>query len=319
MFILTVCNHKGGTGKTTTSINLSAALSMSGKRVLVIDLDPQGFLTRMMGLGEPAPEASSLVLFKQDTDKPPPIQELPAFDLIPSSPALSATMRKLTKPTDVLWAKEYLETVISGYDVVLIDTAAAVTVYSLNALVASNAVVIPVAPEYQPVVGAEQTYQTVSMVKKRLNPGLAEQRFLFTMVDGRKKNHRAYREYLRGKYGSTVMSTIVRTCTTLSVSARNGTTVFDADVLARGAVDYANVADEWLQIMSQGEQPQPSADSFEEPIANPEPDVVETRATTVNPTVQEPVAEQLEAQSEHSTKPLRESFFRPRGPFRRSE
>ncbi len=197
MFILTVCNHKGGTGKTTTSINLSAALSLSGKRVLVIDLDPQGFMTRMMGVSEPAPEASSLVLFQQDTDGPAPIQALPSFDMISSSPALSAAMRKLTKPTDVLWAKEYLERTISGYDVILIDTAAAVTVYSLNALVASDAVVIPVAPEYQPVVGAEQTFQTVSMVKKRLNPALKEQRFLFTMVDGRKKNHRSYREYMR--------------------------------------------------------------------------------------------------------------------------
>ena len=290
MFILTVCNHKGGTGKTTTSINLSAALSLSGKRVLVIDLDPQGFMTRMMGVSEPAPEASSLVLFQQDTDGPAPIQALPSFDMIPSSPALSAAMRKLTKPTDVLWAKEYLERTISGYDVILIDTAAAVTVYSLNALVASDAVVIPVAPEYQPVVGAEQTFQTVSMVKKRLNPALKEQRFLFTMVDGRKKNHRSYREYMRGKYGATVMSTIVRTCTMLSVSARNGTTVFDADSMARGAIDYANVADEWLRIM----EPHAS-DSTSEPVVHHD------AASVTSP--------------ETST---RESYFRPRDPFHRS-
>lgn len=293
MFILTVCNHKGGTGKTTTSINLSAALSLSGKRVLVIDLDPQGFLTRMMGLSEPAPEASSLVLFKQDTENEAPIQELPAFDLIPSSPSLSAAMRKLNKPTDVLWAKEYLQHAISGYDIVLLDTAAAVTVYSLNALVASNAVVIPVLPEYQPVVGAEQTFQTVSMVKKRLNPGLEHQRFLFTMVDGRKKNHRAYREYMRGKYGTTVMTSIVRTCTTLSVSARNGTTVYDADVLARGATDYANVADEWLQIMG-------------------------NRAETLQPEAGLPENHESATEGAKEQSPVRESFFRPRNPMRRS-
>ena len=104
------------------------------------------------------------------------------------------------------------------------------------------------------MVGAEQTFQTVSMVQKRLNPGLKHQRFLFTMVDGRKKNHRAYREYLRGKYGSTVMSAIVRTCTSLSLSSKSGSTVFDADVLARGAIDYANVADEWLRIIPDDQQ-----------------------------------------------------------------
>ena len=267
MFTLTICNHKGGTGKTTTSINLSAALSLSGKRVLVIDLDPQGFLTRMMGLSEPAPEASSLVLFQEDINTNPAIQRLQAFDLMPSSPALSAAMRKLNKPTDVLWAREYLQAAISGYDVVVLDTAAAVTVYSLNALVASNAVIIPVAPEYQPVVGAEQTWQTVQMVRKRLNPGLKEERFLFTMVDGRKKNHRAYREYMRGKYGSTVLRPIVRTCTTLSVSARNGTTVFDADATARGAIDYANVAHEVLSMMGPEE-----AELVHDPDPSPYPD-----------------------------------------------
>jgi len=323
MFILTVCNHKGGTGKTTTSINLSAALSLSGKKVLVIDLDPQGFLTRMMGLSEPAPQASSLVLFDQDTDAPAPIQELPAFDLIPSSPALSAAMRKLTKPTDVLWAKEYLQQAVAGYDVVLIDTAAAVTVYSLNALVASDAVLIPVLPEYQPVVGAEQTFQTVSMVRKRLNPGLEHQRFLFTMVDGRKKNHRAYREYMRGKYGTTVMGSIVRTCTTLSVSARNGTTVYDKDVLARGATDYANVADEWLGIMAAHEAPShmETADtaSNETPVqpaaATPSPASTPLPASTPNPVPSPaPVSGPSPAPSDG---PKKESFFRPMNPFRK--
>lgn len=286
--------------------------------MLVIDLDPQGFMTRMMGIPEPAPEESSLVLFKQDTDAPAPIQVLPSFDMIPSSPALSAAMRKLTKPTDVLWAKEYLARAISGYDVILIDTAAAVTVYSLNALVASDAVVIPVAPEYQPVVGAEQTYQTVSMVKKRLNPALKEQRFLFTMVDGRKKNHRSYREYMRGKYDATVMSSIVRTCTTLSVSARNGTTVFDADVMARGAVDYANVADEWLRIMEIHEpedQASESASTAPESglLAAPESGADQVQSTT---TAQENAPSPEAAPASDST--TRESYFRPRDPYYRS-
>jgi chromosome partitioning protein len=151
--------------------------------------------------------------------------------------------------------------------------------------VASDAVLIPVLPEYQPVVGAEQTFQTVSMVQKRLNPALKHQRFLFTMVDGRKKNHRAYREYLRGKYGSTVMSAIVRTCTSLSLSSKSGSTIFDADVLARGAIDYANVADEWLRIIPDGQQPAASHVS-----------------TDVSLTPLDPVSSDL---------PRKESHFRP--------
>lgn len=248
MITLAVCNHKGGTGKTTSSIHLAAALGLSGQNVLVVDLDPQGFLTRMLGVPEPAPEASSTYLF--DADRPagttPPVQRVATFDLIPSSPALSAGMRRLTRPVDVLWAREFVQSVDGAYDVLLFDTAAAVTVYSLNALAASDHVVIPVLPEYQPVVGAEQTYQTAQTVRKKLNPALAEPSFLFTMVDARKRNHHAYRKYMREKYGDRVLTHIIRTCTTLSVSQASGETVYDHNPGARGAIDYANTAEELL-------------------------------------------------------------------------
>lgn len=248
MITLTVCNHKGGTGKTTSSINLSAALGLSGLRVLVVDLDPQGFLTRMMGVREPSPEESSLVIF--DHVRPGgqlPIRRLSTFDLIPSSPALTAATRRLNKPTDVLWAKEFVEKSVSGYDVLLFDTAAAVTVYSLNALVASRAVLIPVLPEFQPVVGAEQSFQTAEMVRDKLNPDLLEPMFVFTMVDARKRNHHSYRKYMRQRYGERVLEGIIRTCTTLSVSKSDGRTVYELDPQARGAIDYANVAEEMIE------------------------------------------------------------------------
>ena len=266
MITLTVCNHKGGTGKTTTSINLSAALALGGYKVLVVDLDPQGFLTRMMGQPEPEVSASSLMLFEQELGSKLPIIQLPTFDLIPSSLALSTAQRRLTKPTDVLWAKEYIQSEIKGYDVVVLDTAAAVTVYSLNALVASDLVVIPVLPEYQPVIGAEQTYQTVKMVQKKLNPGLSVCRFLFTMVDGRKRNHLAYRKYLREKYGDDVLNGIIRTCTTLSISSRDGRTVYDSNPTARGAIDYANLADEVISYFNLDESQTSGPSSQMSPI-----------------------------------------------------
>ncbi|PIQ63628.1 MAG: cobyrinic acid a,c-diamide synthase [Bacteroidetes bacterium CG12_big_fil_rev_8_21_14_0_65_60_17] len=253
MITISVCNHKGGTGKTTSSINLSAALSLSGLNVLVVDLDPQGFLTRMVGVGEPVPAASSAVLFDPDAkaDRVLPILDTGSFALMPSSPALSSGMRKLTRPVDVLWLKEFVERDAPslGYDILLFDTAAAVTVYSLNALAASNHVVIPVLPEYQPVVGAEQTWQTAQMVRKKLNPGLDEPSFLLTMVDGRKQNHRSYRAYMREKYGPHVMRQIIRTCTTLSISHGPGGNVYSRNAHARGAVDYAGAAEELLSRM----------------------------------------------------------------------
>ncbi len=251
MIVVTVCNHKGGTGKTTSAMHIAAALGLSGYRTLAVDLDPQGFLTHMLGLGEPSAETSSLVLFDDDGPngglRPALFRPVNGFDVLPASPALTRRMRSLGQPTDVLWAKEALRAAELDYDVVLLDTAAAVTVYSLNALVASRCALIPVTPEYQPVLGAEQTFRTAGMVRKRLNPSLEPPLFLFTQVDARKRAHHRYRGYLREKYRGLVMDQIIRTSAALATSKMDGSTVFDHHPHTRGAHDYANVTDELLQ------------------------------------------------------------------------
>ena len=249
MVVLTVCNHKGGTGKTTSSIHLAAAFGLVGYRVMVVDFDPQSFLTRALGVGEPSVEASSLMLFSANV----PMNEverlnMASFDLLPSSSGLTNAMRKLNKPTDVLWTREALQSLEGLYDIVLFDTAAALTVFSLNALVASEHVLIPVTPEYQPVMGAEQTYRTSAMVQDKLNPDLNEPHFLFTQVDARKRNHHKYRQYLRKRYDDRVLSSVIRTSAALSTSYGDGTTVFEHAPSSRGARDYANAADEVLRV-----------------------------------------------------------------------
>ncbi|MBN4056177.1 ParA family protein, partial [Rhodothermus sp. AH-315-K08] len=206
MISLSVCNHKGGTGKTTTTMMMAAALGLSGHRVLVVDLDPQGFLSRMMGIAEPEPSHSSCVLFSEENRfSEADLVKTAGFHVLPASTRLSTDLRRLTRSVDVLWAKEFLEDGLSDWDFVIFDTAAALTVFTLNALAACQHVVIPVLPEYQPVVGAEQTYQTALTVRKKLNPGMATPMMLLTMVDGRKHNHAAYENYLREEYGEHVL------------------------------------------------------------------------------------------------------------------
>ncbi|PSQ99376.1 MAG: ParA family protein [Bacteroidetes bacterium QS_9_68_14] len=251
MVVATVCNHKGGTGKTTSALGLAAALGLSGRRVLLVDLDPQAFLSRTLGTKDPDARHSSLALFDEETRLGAlRAQPMSGFDLLPAHGRLTRRMRRLSKPTDVFWVKETLaqgrSEATSEYDVLLFDTAAAVTVYSLNALVASDHAVIPVTPEYQPVVGAEQTYQTTQTVQSRLNPGLAEPHFLLTQVDGRKRAHKRYRRYLREQYGECVLQSVIRTSSALARTPEDGTTVFDYAPQARGARDYANAADEWV-------------------------------------------------------------------------
>ena len=264
MPVLTVCNHKGGTGKTTSSVHLAAALGHAGHRVLVVDLDPQGFLTRLVGADEPPPEHSALALLDPAADlRTFPVQHASGFDLVGSSMALTRALRALTKPTDVLWLRE---TLAAGhdYDHVILDTAAALSVYTMNALVASDLVVIPVTPKYQPTVGAEQTWQTCGLVRSKLNPRLRDPRFLLTQVDARLTRHARYTEYLRDKYAEAVLATPIRTSSALATSSRDGRTVFDQRTPTRGAADYTAAAAEILGVLTAPARPH-------EPAATPEP------------------------------------------------
>jgi len=280
MLPLAVCNHKGGTGKTTSVAHIAAALGLSGHQTLVVDLDPQGFLSRMLGIPEAAREDTALALFEHDREPGEVhIFEMSGFDLIPSSSLLTKRMRSLNKPTDVLWVKESIESGLLDreYDVVLFDTAAAVTVFSLNALVASRHALIPVLPEYQGVVGAEQTFQTIRLIRKRLNPRLQRTHFLFTQVDGRKGIHQSYRQYMQKKYEDHVLDTIIRTSTSLAESYEDGTTLFDHDPQARGARDYANVTDELMRRIQAEADAAAAADS-----AAPIPDASTPTPETLN-------------------------------------
>lgn len=275
MYVLSVCNHKGGTGKTTTAIHLAAALGFSGWRTLVIDLDPQGFLTRTMDVEEPDPGSTVAALFEPSADlEEIDTQNVSGFDLLPSSSTLTKRMRDLNKPTDVLWVREALQNASLDYDLVLFDTAAAVTVYSLNAMVASQHIVIPVLPEYQSVVGSEQTFQTIEMVENKLNPRLQSRHFLLTQVDARKRIHRTYQQYLREKYDDTVLQNVIRTSTSLAEAREGGTTVFDHDSSGRGARDYANATDELMNRLQQYEAETPTSFSNDsiEPDDVPLPD-----------------------------------------------
>lgn len=275
MYVLSVCNHKGGTGKTTTAIHLAAALGFSGWRTLVIDLDPQGFLTRTMDVEEPDPGSTVAALFEPSADlEEIDTQNVSGFDLLPSSSTLTKRMRDLNKPTDVLWVREALQNASLNYDLVLFDTAAAVTVYSLNAMVASQHIVIPVLPEYQSVVGSEQTFQTIEMVENKLNPRLQSRHFLLTQVDARKRIHRTYQQYLREKYDDTVLQNVIRTSTSLAEAREGGTTVFDHDSSGRGARDYANATDELMNRLQQYEAETPTSFSNDsiEPDDVPLPD-----------------------------------------------
>ena len=249
MSIITVCNHKGGTGKTTTSIHIAAALHLMGYKTMIIDLDPQAFLTRMMDIWPSDTASTSLDLFHLDSSLSDlEVLKLPPFDLLPCTGGMNHLSSKLTSATDMFWVKEALQDQ-STYDTIVIDTAAAVSVYALNAMIAADTLMIPVVPEVQSVYGAEQTWSTAKEVRKKWNPSLKTAMFLLTNVDRRKKVHHQYSQYMRKTYESLVMDTVIRTCASLAAVCRDGTTVFERNLDSRGAKDYAAVVDELVRYV----------------------------------------------------------------------
>ena len=246
MVIVAVCNTADRTGKTTSVIQLGAALGLSGQRTLLIDLDPAAWLTRRMGAFTGPASDSSLALFEHDVDMGALLlREYDGFDVLPASTELRSRVQTLTKPTDVFWVKEALGG-LSGYDFVLIDTAGGFRKFILNAMVAARTLLIPLSPGIHSIESAEQTWQMAREVRAQLNPDLRTAQFLRTFAQPGPEDGSVAR--IRKQYAAQVLDSIVRSSKILSLDMEIiGRTVFDISVRARGAVDYANVADELIR------------------------------------------------------------------------
>lgn len=210
--VIAICNQKGGVGKTTTTVNLGIGLAMQGKRVLRIDADPQGDLTTSLGWQDSdnlnITLASKLIdVIKESNNNPLSgiLHHIEGVDLLPSNLELSAMefnlVNAMSRETTL---KTYLNEVKSNYDYVLIDCMPSLSMITLNALSAADSVIIPVQAQFLPAKGMTQLLQTVSRVKKYINPKLNIEEILLTIVDNRTNLAKSTQEALRVNFGNRI-------------------------------------------------------------------------------------------------------------------
>ena len=208
--VIAVANQKGGVGKTTTAVNLGVALGRLGKRVLLIDADPQGSLTRSCKIDKPDEldvTLSELLAYQmtgesKDMIYDDPIRSFENIDLIPSNISLSGTETALfncMSRESVL--KRTIEPLRNMYDVILIDCMPSLGMMTINALVAADSVIIPCEPSYLSVKGLDLLLHSIARVKRQINPDLKIDGVLMTMVDARTNNARDITAALRDAMG----------------------------------------------------------------------------------------------------------------------
>ena len=242
-----IANQKGGVGKTTTAVNLAAGLALKGHRTLLIDCDPQGNASSGLGIKVDAPPLLSTIMegraLSQGIEEGP----LEGLYLLPASPALvEAEVQLARHPNGHTFLKREMRG-LQGFDFVVLDCPPSLGLLTINALAASDSVIIPLQAEYYALEGLAQIFDTVRTVRRRLSPGLYLEGFLLTMYDQRiRLNYQVARE-VRGHFGRLVYRVTIPRNVRLSESPSHGMSIFQYDPRSKGAEAYMAFVMEFLQ------------------------------------------------------------------------
>ncbi|MDX2246193.1 MAG: ParA family protein [Bacteroidia bacterium] len=239
MSVIAIANHKGGVGKTTTTVNLAAALARTGKKVLVIDMDPQANATFSLGLKKQDQTIYQVLAFQDDIRKM--IQNLEDIDIVPSSVHLAGFEKNMEVGKEFI-LQESLNGVKNEYDFILIDCPPSLGALTISALTASDFVIIALQPEFLALQGMTDFIKILRTVKTRMNSQLDLLGIVATQYDSRKVLHRDVLEHAKNQYGEAIFDTMIRGNIALAECQSMGKHIFQYDASCNGAEDYLNLA-----------------------------------------------------------------------------
>ena len=246
--IIAVVNQKGGVGKTTTAVNLAAALAETGKRILLCDFDPQANATSGFGVDKHKTPCSVYDVLSGDAAAAEAIVHTPFGDVIPSSSSLCGAAVELVGVEEREFIlKKALDTVKGNYDYIFIDCPPSLELLTLNALCAAESILVPVQCEYYALEGLADLMMTLRAVKARLNPKLEIFGVVLTMYDGRLNFTAQVAEEVRRHFQNKVFATVIPRNVRLSEAPSHGMPVLSYDKHSRGAESYRSLAQECLK------------------------------------------------------------------------
>ena len=246
--IIAVVNQKGGVGKTTTAVNLTAALTEAGKRVLLCDFDPQANATSGMGLDKRKIHHSAYDVVINDTPITEAIVSTDFGHVLPSAADLAgAAVELLSMPDPNYRLKQALESVRHMYDIIFIDCPPSLELLTLNSLAAADGILVPVQCEYYALEGLSDLMSTMRMVKKRINPKLEIFGVALTMFDGRTNFSTQVAQEVRRHFPGKVYGSVIPRNVRLAEAPSHGLPVTSYDKHSRGAHAYQDMAQEIIK------------------------------------------------------------------------